>query len=334
MTQRNCPTCDTGMANGRMGPVRVDICVPCGGTWLEEGALPALAQGGPLVLKTLCEKVRSLRQPAAGHQTHAPRCPGCQVPLVATEFASMPGIRLYTCSFCRGFWLDTGALTGLLTRLTPATPQPGQDTRQVQPRPAESLPPPVPIHTPPASAAGGPKFTPPPANIWGGPATAPTAAVGAKPAAKAGGAPESNVCPGCKETNPKSAPVCWACGHMLQSKVVGQCPRCTSSLHDAETEDVHISACQACAGTLLDDKRLTSLMGLPEQYQKRLLAAIQKIHTGRATRHLDVLHCPHCKINMIDAPLGMMTREPVYVCPSCEAIFMDGGVLDRVLWAR
>src|SRR4051812_44785456 len=103
MTARECPTCRRPLASGRLGPVELDLCLPCGGVWFDCGELTPVIAAGPPIVRRLAERIAPATGPAqrAPHNplARAPQCPACHVSLANVEYASMPGVSLEACRF-------------------------------------------------------------------------------------------------------------------------------------------------------------------------------------------------------------------------------------------
>jgi Zn-finger nucleic acid-binding protein len=105
-THKKCPTCGTGLTEGRLDGNPVSFCVTC------EGMLIAMDQ-----FVSVIEAVRAHEEPA---RTVSPRkqtpgdraisCPGCGTPMLSHFYGGPGNIVLDTCERCRLNWLDPGEL--------------------------------------------------------------------------------------------------------------------------------------------------------------------------------------------------------------------------------
>jgi Zn-finger nucleic acid-binding protein len=234
MSSRSCPRCTGAMSHGRLGPLGLDLCLPCGGVWFEFGTLPELVSGGgPAVMRKLAERLSPADPGADTRATGSLRCPGCAVPLVPSESPSYPGLRTDSCQFCRGIWLRRAALELLADRVgnpgrgaeraaepTPWQPVPAAAMSQppMPPRPPSGALSPAGASRPPAEAPALP--TPgqpaPPPPLYVGPTNSapaePPPAPPPKPRVRKG----EVLCEGCGQPNSETSQLCWACGRLFR----------------------------------------------------------------------------------------------------------------------
>ncbi|HEU4754096.1 MAG TPA: zf-TFIIB domain-containing protein [Armatimonadota bacterium] len=327
MSERTCPCCEQEMTSARFGPLSLELCLPCGGVWLDYGELPQLVRAGAVPFRKLADRVPPGTRKLVTRRERSERCPVCTVPLLYTEYPSMPGVALQTCPFCEGFWIESDALRRIAERLERAAPAP---------KPAV-LP-----YAAPVAVSTGPVVTPwagapPPVSEAphspksGKPVTPPASEAAARPVA---GPQDGDACPACGQRNAKDAPVCWACGHLLKGRVAGTCPRCLGSMHEVESGNVRIAACDGCGGVWLERGRIGALLLQDVDTQDRLLQAIRKLRSGRIKKLQQGLVCQGCKLVMFAIPQGILSSKPIDTCPGCTAQFLDFGVLDQMLHAR
>lgn len=100
----SCPKCVDRKLEEAAGPmgVKVDVCVPCGGTWLDAGEVKAYFAGAPAVEGLIADGLKL-------NMATARACPRCGVRL--KQFR-VPGKSLFidACETCRGLWMDEGEL--------------------------------------------------------------------------------------------------------------------------------------------------------------------------------------------------------------------------------
>jgi Zn-finger nucleic acid-binding protein len=115
MAERVCPTCDQDLTSGRFGPLDLDLCLPCGGAWFDQGELSRIIAAGPAVVRRLGERITPGKP--AGKSQGPPKCPACRAGLAPTQLASLPGVHLDTCHFCEGTWATHATLGRLAAAL-------------------------------------------------------------------------------------------------------------------------------------------------------------------------------------------------------------------------
>ena len=338
MPERNCPQCTQLMLVGRMGPLELDVCRPCGGVWFDCGELAQLIAAGPQVVRRLLERVPPLQPRAV--PAIAP-CPLCRVTLQSVEYASMPGIRLDACPFCEGFWMPHTTLERLAAALD-GSRQWNQINAYATPvaaaAPAAPAYQPAPIAARPA--APPPAAVPPP---WQGVPVAPAAAAPASPTPptrtpshpvgpKPGASVPSGMgaCPKCNELNGESAVVCWACGSALQGAKVGDCPRCAASMREIFSETVAVNLCDGCGTCATTPKRLNAILMQPPDSRERLLKYVTRSRRGHRPTNA-VPQCPSCKVAMNETRLGMMSQLPLYACGECYMLLISPATLEDIL---
>ena len=349
MPERECPSCQRPLTGGRLGPVSLDLCLPCGGVWFDHGELSRVIAAGPHIVRRLAQRLTPTATSDPSHTDplrRAPVCPGCHVGLAHVEYASMPGVSLDACRFCEGFWLTQPALLRLVAALEGASAWTPLQHPGAAPVPSPVSPvhlpaaPPAPV--PPASIPAPPPQSSPPAQPpppWAG---APSAAVhGGAPIPAAGntGRPAEQIrptsrgetCLHCGEVNAERAAVCWACGRQFQGQVVGACPHCQALMRRIDSAGVTLSGCEGCGGVCMTPNRLNQLLLQTEEQQTDLLKQVDRFRTERMMQVRAHPECPHCHIRLIPSQLGMLTPEPVSACPQCSGLFLEHGRLHDIL---
>lgn len=114
LTPMNCPSCEHALRQMEIAGLTLDRCPQCGGYWLDDGELSALARrlSG---LKPVSEwDARSiLRLPVPPHKNPQRRCPRCRVILNNFNYCYNSNILLDRCPRCRGIWADAGELPAI-----------------------------------------------------------------------------------------------------------------------------------------------------------------------------------------------------------------------------
>ncbi len=86
-------------------PIEADMCLACGGLWLDGGEV-AVAYPGLSVLGERRGDVLAVGRPGAGISS----CPRCQIPAVEVPFFD---VRLDLCPDCFGVWIDGDEMEAL-----------------------------------------------------------------------------------------------------------------------------------------------------------------------------------------------------------------------------
>lgn len=330
-----CPTCSRALTAGRFGPLALSLCLPCGGVWFSPEDLQKVIQGGPEVIRRLAERIAPAIHAAATREaTERPpaRCPHCSVPLADTPQPSLPEVRLDHCLFCKGYWIGSEALARIALLLAPPPPPPPAQSLTPTPRPPQpDPPPPPPAATPPQAFASQPAGVSPSS----GPRIArraPTASLGVAPPKpeETHAAPTKLQCPGCGESNAPDAAVCWACGKVFGGVIIGRCPRCAGYLHEVESHEVRVGACDGCGGVWAEEGRLDALLRQTAAQRELVIEQVERIRTGKIRKLSPGLICEACQLIMPRAPM-MVSSEPLDTCPDCGASFLDEGVFAIVL---
>lgn len=95
-TPRSCPACQSKLQAFQMGPIELDRCPGCRGTFFDGGELEAVLG-------------RSLEVKDRGLPTNR-RCAGCGA---AMKAAIVGGLAVELCQSCKGIFLDAGELRSL-----------------------------------------------------------------------------------------------------------------------------------------------------------------------------------------------------------------------------
>jgi Zn-finger nucleic acid-binding protein len=325
------------MTAGRFGPLALSLCLPCGGVWFSPEDLQKVIQGGPEVIRRLAERIAPAIHAATTRETseRAPaRCPHCAVPLSNAPQAHLPEVRLDHCHFCKGYWIGTDALARIAVLMTPAPTPPPPATPAPAAKPASAPPPPAapPTAAPPKAFASGPAGVAPSAGQRVAP-RAPTASLGVAPPPapiETGAPPSKLICPGCGESNAPDAAVCWACGKVFGGVIIGRCPRCAGYLHEVESLDVKVGACDGCGGVWAEEGRVGELLRQTAAQREATIQQVERIRTGKIRKLSPGLICEACQLIMPRAPM-MVSAEPLDTCPGCGATFLDDGVFAIVL---
>lgn len=110
--QRKCIKCDQGMQPLEVVGVEIDFCSGCGGIWLDEGEIKALAAAPGATLdqvRALDNQIASVNpvDPGKVASTLDKPCPACGGKLTHAEFADT-GVE--HCNGCHGIFVDRGEL--------------------------------------------------------------------------------------------------------------------------------------------------------------------------------------------------------------------------------
>lgn len=291
MPERSCPSCAAEMTQGRMGPILLDVCLPCGGVWFDRGELSEVITAGPHVVRRLYDTTQPRGASPGTRRLGLPRCPCCHVGMEGKQYAGMNGVDLDACPFCEGVWAGRTALkrmAGVLEGISvpdqiaaeAAGLQPGA-VRTTSPLPAPPDPP-IP-------------------------------------------------CPGCGEANVRSAPTCWACAKPLLGPVVGHCPACQGSMRQLECQGLTVNGCEGCGSVFTNPGRLNALLRQPpEQLRAWIAGPLDRLgHHSPAVGTL--LTCPQCQIPMGYARLAALSPHPVATCERCYGMLLAREVFREIV---
>lgn len=96
ITARGCPDCGSKLQPFQMGPIELDRCHSCRGTFFDGGELEALLG-------------KALAFTERGYATSR-KCSGCSA---AMKAATVAGLSVEMCGSCKGVFLDAGELRAL-----------------------------------------------------------------------------------------------------------------------------------------------------------------------------------------------------------------------------
>jgi len=108
-----CPRDGTHLAQQRYeAQVTVDVCPTCAGMWLDDGELEAIQESHERDYRRDLDTMADAVGPIADHAPGA-RCPKCNTPLEAREYAHCSKIQIDVCPEGHGLWLDGGELRAI-----------------------------------------------------------------------------------------------------------------------------------------------------------------------------------------------------------------------------
>ncbi len=109
-----CPACESALEQVKVAALALDRCPACGGYWLDDGELAALARGLSR-LDAVPELSASVIFTKAAAPLRHPqrRCPRCDVLLQNFNYCYNSNILLDRCPRCRGVWVDAGELPAI-----------------------------------------------------------------------------------------------------------------------------------------------------------------------------------------------------------------------------
>lgn len=110
----NCPACEHVLEEMQIAGLTLDRCPQCGGYWLDDGELFALAEGlGGLKAVSELDARSIFRRPIPPHKNPQRRCPRCRITLKNFNYCYNSNILLDRCPQCRGIWADAGELPAI-----------------------------------------------------------------------------------------------------------------------------------------------------------------------------------------------------------------------------
>ncbi len=288
------------MTSGRLGPLDIDVCVPCGGVWLDSGELGQIIAAGPEVVRRLGGRLQTPAPGSTGRSTGTPMCPVCRAPLTTREYPTLIGVWLDTCQWCEGNWITSVGLGRLAVAIGGGSVW-DQHHEEVRAAPGSGPDP------------GRTEAVPP----------------GAPPSTPA--RPGTLICTRCSEVNTERAAVCWACGHPFHGPVVGSCPHCEADMRRVTAGEVTFSACGGCSGIWITPNRLNQLIKYPPPVRQRLVTQIELCNPGLRRAAHSLIQCPECRISMAYGPMGVISREPIHACTRCFGLYLEPGRSRAVL---
>jgi Zn-finger nucleic acid-binding protein len=105
----SCPRCLDPMDHVVHQGIALNQCRVCGNLWLDQGELGALIDLPREALVALDASSPSARHALGGAPRSLP-CPVCPGELREHEYAVASGIRIHSCSLCKGLWIPPDAL--------------------------------------------------------------------------------------------------------------------------------------------------------------------------------------------------------------------------------
>lgn len=107
-----CPVCNQPLVIFELGGVEIDLCVECGGTWLDAGELARLLELSGATETGGGGKLTEAVQAAPFGVKTKRRCPRCGTKLRAITLAD--SIELDRCPRGDGIWLDPGEMEAII----------------------------------------------------------------------------------------------------------------------------------------------------------------------------------------------------------------------------
>jgi len=105
-----CPDCRLPLVGFQLGPVEIDRCVECGGTWLDAGELEAIVRFSGASRSGL-SAANATGEPADHEPATRRRCPRCRRRLRLHLVGEDPGrVEVERCPVSHGLWLDRGEM--------------------------------------------------------------------------------------------------------------------------------------------------------------------------------------------------------------------------------
>ena len=111
-----CPRCQTELARQPMGPLRIDMCPSCEGSWWEAEELSrVLSLEEPLEFLegSALEPILVADKTLALDLTQPAPCPVCQVVMERYRYQLVSDVVVDRCPQ-HGLWLDDGELSGIV----------------------------------------------------------------------------------------------------------------------------------------------------------------------------------------------------------------------------
>jgi len=125
-----CPRCTVNLTESQYGPIWVDECFGCGGTWFDNGEMQEFvrrfrarkeeAEGPPLA-----EKLKPFTHD--GKVQYVP-CPRCRRMMARSNFGRISGVIVDQCP-AHGMWLDGGEIEKIVTFLRSGGLEKGEQRR-------------------------------------------------------------------------------------------------------------------------------------------------------------------------------------------------------------
>lgn len=111
-----CPDCRVPLVGFELGPVEIDRCVDCGGTWLDAGELEAIVRFSGAARSGFSAAVAT--DAAVDHEPATRRrCPRCRRRLRRHPVGDGAGrVEAERCPVSHGLWLDRGEMETIVMR--------------------------------------------------------------------------------------------------------------------------------------------------------------------------------------------------------------------------
>ncbi len=114
---RQCPVDDFTLRPTEYEDVTIDVCLHCGGIWLDAGELEVLQKTQDSdfrgVPRSELDSVTAAEGMAQSKDEGMRDCVSCKDPMEKCEYASSSQVMIDRCSKGHGIWLDKGELARL-----------------------------------------------------------------------------------------------------------------------------------------------------------------------------------------------------------------------------
>ena len=112
--QRNCPVCDSALAQKAIAPIVADECNQCGGILFESDEFRLAKDAEDSDLEWMDFEVFKAEDSQPKKSTR--NCPMCHHAMLTVSYATT-GVEIETCADCKAIWLDKGEFQKILTAL-------------------------------------------------------------------------------------------------------------------------------------------------------------------------------------------------------------------------
>lgn len=113
-----CSGCGSDLRETEFIGVPIDICLVCGGVWLEDGRLKELIdasrKGLPAKSIENATRFKTSYQLSPDEKSRIVKCPWCIGILKPVNYTSSSGVAIYRCINDHGVWVPRGNLERLL----------------------------------------------------------------------------------------------------------------------------------------------------------------------------------------------------------------------------
>lgn len=113
-----CSGCGNGLQETRYLGVAIDICLSCGGVWLEDGRLKELIdssrRGLPAKSIDNATRFKPRLSLTSAEKARIVKCPWCIGVLRPVNYTSSSGVAIYRCINDHGVWVPKDNLERLL----------------------------------------------------------------------------------------------------------------------------------------------------------------------------------------------------------------------------